>query len=191
MFVTFYTFNYLLSREDEDAFLGNVFSTLTEGGLFVADLFYPQTALVDEAGHWRERVLSQGGREVKVLDRRVMEEKIERREMRFIEGDSCDVVTTFRRFIDKQEMASLLELAGFEGIEFMEGYDSGTLHGLRSGEAADGTFVAMARRQPLQTPDRDAAQSKGAPEASRVIAGPAAPSRKGVSGRHREQRRGA
>jgi hypothetical protein len=76
-----------------------------------------------------------------------MKGRIERREQRFIEGDTCDEITTLRRFVTKEEMNAKLEREGFESIQFADGYGLSAFHALRSGEPTQSSFVAIARKR--------------------------------------------
>jgi len=148
IFITFYTFNYLLDSVDSDNFVRNVFRMLTRDGLLVADLFYP-SALSNpgQAGRWKSRTFTMKGRKITLMDKRKLSGDIEIRIQRYIEGDTVDEIVSERRFFDKSSIEKLLSEAGFNNIRFADGYTISGLHELNPGEKATGSYVVSAEKR--------------------------------------------
>ena len=143
--VTWYTFNYLLSKSDQDHFLVNVGESLAPNGLLVMDLFYPQTlARPGSENRWKESVMESDGQRVTLRQKRRMIGNIEERIQIFTDGDYRDEILTERRYVDKQEMAALLKDAGFTNVCFTNGYDETEFKSLHDGETTDFDFVCVA-----------------------------------------------
>jgi len=148
VFVTFYTFNYLLSYENALLFLKNVYSSMNDGAILLMDMFFP-SIYHDPAieGKWQERYLNLGDKQIILFDRRTMEGPVEKREQIFEEDGGRQKITTLRRFYDKNETARLLKEAGFSSVRFTDAYDSAIFHQLEPLESTDRSFLVMGRRE--------------------------------------------
>jgi len=145
VYVTFYTFNYLLNPDDASLFLKNVRASMNKGAVLVMDLFYPSILHnPDLAGQWQDRVLKMGERQISLSDRRFMQGKVEKREQVFIEDGRKQQITTSRRFYNKKETECLLLEAGFANIKFADGYDMNLFHVYEFDEATNSGFVVCA-----------------------------------------------
>jgi SAM-dependent methyltransferase len=148
VFVTFYTFNYLLSYENALLFLKNIYSSMNDGAVLLMDMFFPSiyhNPAIE--GKWQERLLNLGEKQIRLSDRRTMRGSVEKREQVFEEDGGRQEITTLRRFYDKNEMARLLREAGFLSIKFTDVYDSSLFHQLEPLETTDCSFLVMARRE--------------------------------------------
>ena len=145
--VTFYTFNYLLEEQDQRSFLANLERSMADGGVFIADLFFPAALVSPETtGRWKESVMESEVMTVRVRDRREMVGSIERREQVYIEHGQEQAITTLRRFVTKQQMEKLLQEAGFRSIRFVDRYDIDTVHELKPEETTTSSYVVMAEK---------------------------------------------
>lgn len=146
-FVTFYTFNYLLTESDQHSFLLNVRKTLAPNGILVMDLFYPQPlAQPDTADCWNESVLKGDGYPVVLKQKRRMIGQIEERTQVYTEGFHREEIVTERCYISKQEAESLLKSAGFMDIRMADGYNEAGLQPLTTGETTDSAFICVAAK---------------------------------------------
>ena len=148
VFVTFYTFNYLLSYENALLFLKNIYSSLNDGAVLLMDMFFPSIYYNPTIeGKWQERYLNLVEKQIRLSDRRTMRGPVEKREQVFEEDGGRQEITTLRRFYDKNETARLLREAGFSSVKFADAYDSTLFHQLELLEATDRGFLVMARRE--------------------------------------------
>jgi len=148
VFVTFYTFNYLLSYENALLFLKNIYSSLNDGAVLLMDMFFPSIYYNPTIeGKWQERHLNLGDKQIILFDRRTVEGPVEKREQIFEEDGNRQEITTLRRFYDKNETARLLREAGFSSVKFTDVYDSTLFHQLEPLETTDCSFLVMARRE--------------------------------------------
>ena len=148
VFVTFYTFNYLLSYENALSFLKNIYSSMNDGAVLLMDMFFP-SIYYDPAieGKWQERYLNLGEKPIRLFDRRTMQGLVEKREQVFEEDGGRQEITTLRRFYDKNETARLLRETGFSSVKFTDAYDSSLFHQLELLETTDRGFLVIGRRE--------------------------------------------
>jgi SAM-dependent methyltransferase len=145
--VTFYTFNYLLTKFDQDRFLLNVQKSLAPNGILVLDLFYPLAlAQPAAANQWTESVLESDGHAVALKQKRKMIGKIEERTQIYTEGANQEEIVTKRRFVSKREAVALLKQTGFMDIQVTNGYDGSGFRPLKDGEETNSTFVCIASK---------------------------------------------
>ncbi|HWP96891.1 MAG TPA: methyltransferase [Syntrophomonadaceae bacterium] len=147
VYVAFYTFNYLLVEREAQSLLRNVFSSMKPGALLIMDLFYPLAYKnPDSEGQWEEKFLNLAGREIKLLDKRIVKDDIEKRIQIFLEDDSRDEIITYRRFYDKKAVVDMLQNAGFSGIMTTVDYDLTHFHCVEPGELTSSSFVMIAEK---------------------------------------------
>jgi SAM-dependent methyltransferase len=145
IFVTFYTFNYLLATDDQPNFLSNVRKSLSPHGMLLLDLFYPQPLAQPESDNWwTESLLDDGSTTVLLRQKRSMKGAIEERVQIYHKGADRDEIVTLRRFVSKQEMASLLREAGFTNVRVANGYTLDSLHCVAAAETTESSFICTA-----------------------------------------------
>lgn len=145
VWVSFYTFNYLLDLETAANFLNNLRRSMASGAFLIMDLFYPASLQHPEQdGKWAMREIPGGEGALILKDRRTLHGKIEEREQIYESGDRQESIVTSRRFFDKQETAGLLAEAGFGCIEATDGYNKGGFHPVTSMERTGSSFMIKA-----------------------------------------------
>lgn len=145
--VSFYTFNYILNREEALSFLVNTYKSMQTGGILVMDLFCP-TAIINpgQDGQWNQRQITIGNETILLRDRRTLQDGIETREQIYKGLDHKEEIATNRRFYDKREITELLRQAGFIDIVVTNGYALEGFHHLEPDEATVSSFVVKAYR---------------------------------------------
>ncbi|MBI4766414.1 MAG: class I SAM-dependent methyltransferase [Deltaproteobacteria bacterium] len=125
--VTFYTFNYLLSPEQQKAFLDHVAETLLPGSAIVLHLFYPNPLLhPDTAGKWIEKgPYRVAGETIFLQDlRRMSNPHLEERIQAFVfESGHREEISTFRRYVTQADIYRLLLDSGFETTVLIDDFD--------------------------------------------------------------------
>jgi SAM-dependent methyltransferase len=146
VFVTFYTFNYILSDREQADFLKNVLDSLKPGGKLLIDLFYPWVmACPENDDKWQaEKHYCIDGVDICLKDKRKMTGNVEERLQVFSDGRNIDEIRTLRRFINKQDMFILLNNAGYKNIIFTDGYNMEAFHPVGGSETVRSSFVAAA-----------------------------------------------
>lgn len=149
--VTFYTFNYLLSQEEQKAFLGHVAETLLPGSVMALHLFYPNPLLHPEtAGKWIEKgQYLIAGETIFLQDfRRMANPHLEERIQAFIFQDGRqEEINTLRRYVTQADIHRLLLDSGFETPVLIDEFDFQKQTLLTSDAPTTKEFVVMARRQ--------------------------------------------
>lgn len=148
IFVTFYTFNYLIHDDEQTQFIKNVYKSMKPNGIIAIDLFYPKTMANPEyEDKWSdEKEYFHNGVKVLMKDNRKMIGEIEERIQIFSQEGISDEIKTCRRFVNKKDMYKLLKDAGFSKIRFVEGYDYSDLHELAVDESTTAGFMAIAEK---------------------------------------------
>jgi SAM-dependent methyltransferase len=147
--VSFYTFNYLLAEDEQYRFLTNVRSCLAPQGALLMDLFYPQPlARPESVGQWTESTMAGNGCNIVLQQKRCMIGTVEERVQIYQEGDRRDEIVTNRRYVSKQEAATLLSRAGFVSVRVSDGYALDELHPVGEMEATGSSFVCIAAGSP-------------------------------------------
>jgi SAM-dependent methyltransferase len=120
--LTFYTFNYIIEEPVE--FLRNIYDSLSNQGLILLDLFYPNS-LFDKTidNKWIEKKIISEGQEIKIMDNRRLIKKIEHRQQIFFIRDQEIKVDTDRKYYSPIELKEHLKTAGFTDILFSLDYD--------------------------------------------------------------------
>ena len=145
--VTFYTFNYLLTKTDQTSFLCNLRKSLAPNGILLLDLFYPQPlAQPETANRWQESALKPDEYRVLLRQKRRMVGQIEERNQIYTEGSHQEEIVTERCYINKQEATALLKNAGFTNIRIANGYDESELQTPAPGETMDSAFICVATK---------------------------------------------
>jgi SAM-dependent methyltransferase len=140
--VSYYTFNYLLSDSECNAFLANSYASLAGNGRIVMDLFYPKTLAEPETDdQWTTETFQQAGKGVTLRQKRHVRDNIEMRSQVFSTGDSQQEIVTRRRYYDKKEILELLERAGFAQVQFARGYDYASFQPIDRNERTTSGFV--------------------------------------------------
>ena len=149
--VTFYTFNYLLSPEDQRAFLNHVAESLLPGAVIVFHLFYPHTLSHPETnGKWMDKGQYPVGGEMILLQdfRRMVDEHREERIQAFIYATGHrEEIHTLRRYVTPGEIYRLLIDAGFAAPVLINNFDLQCLTLLQPDMETKGDFVVMAKKQ--------------------------------------------
>ncbi len=145
--VTFYTFNYLLTEDEQDRFLTNIHNSLAPQGMLLMDLFFPQPlARPESADQWSESVMAGNGGNVVLRQKRRMVGSVEERVQMYRESGTCDEIVTNRRYVTKQEAGVLLTRAGFSDVRVADGYASAEPHPVGVNEVTGSSFVCMAKK---------------------------------------------
>jgi SAM-dependent methyltransferase len=115
--ITFYTFNYILKKPE--AFLHNLYNSVSDKGKVVFDLFYPKS-FSDESisGKWFETIINAENRTILLKDKREIKSNIEIRNQIYIEEGNKIKIDTERRYFPPDEMKNLLLQAGFKNVFF-------------------------------------------------------------------------
>ena len=143
--ITYYTFNYLTDRKDQQTFLRNAVDCLADGGVLVMDLFFPRA--LDprkQSNRWRQSFLGSAGAQITLNEKKKMVGQIEQRLQWFDDGAVAQKVETNRRFVTKQQAEHLLRQVGFGGIKVADGYAFDQLHPVTEKEPTLTSFVCVA-----------------------------------------------
>ena len=147
VFITFYTFNYLINGKACDNFVRNVYRVLSTGGIIVADLFYPTTlANPEKEGEWIIKIFTMNGQKIILRDKREMTGDTEKRIQQYVNGSTVDEIVTERRFFDKSYIEKRLADAGFKNIRFADGYTANNFHRLKRDEKVTGNYLVLAEK---------------------------------------------
>lgn len=115
--ITFYTFNYLLTPEEQKSFLKHIAETLLPGATIALHLFYPSPLLHPEtAGQWIFKGRFPIQKETVLLHdrRRMIHEKMEERIQAFeYPSGRTENIRTLRRWVTSAEIYDLLIACGF------------------------------------------------------------------------------
>lgn len=149
--VTFYTFNYLLSPEQQKAFLDHVAETLLPGSAIALHLFYPNPLLHPEtAGKWIEKgQYPIAGETILLQDlRRMSNPTLEERRQAFIfESGRREEISTLRRYVAQADIYRLLLGSGFETPVLIDDFDLQKQTLLTPDAVTAKEFVVVARKQ--------------------------------------------
>jgi SAM-dependent methyltransferase len=149
--VTFYTFNYLLSPEQQKAFLDHLAETLLPGSIVALHLFYPNPLLHPEtSGKWINKGSYQvDGETISLQDFRRMPNPLleERRQAFIFESGRREEIGTFRRYVSQADIYRLLLDSGFEAPVLIEHFDLQQQTLLTPAAVTTKEFVVMAKRQ--------------------------------------------
>lgn len=149
--VTFYTFNYLLSPEQQKAFLDHVAETLLPGSVIVLHLFYPNPLLHPEtAGKWIEKGPYQVAGETIFLQdfRRLSNPHLEERRQAFIyKSGHREEISTLRRYVTQADIYRLLLDSGFEKPVIIDNFDLQKQSPLTPDAVTAKEFVVMAQNR--------------------------------------------
>ena len=144
-FVTFYTFNYLVSQCERERFMHNIYDILEPSGIIIIDLLYPIVFSNPELDNkWTEKMLLINGYQIKLKDKRTMNGDIEERIQKYTDGNTVDEIITHRSFFTKSYIQEVLLKAGFKDIRFTDGYNIRGFHSLDSGEKEINSFIVIA-----------------------------------------------
>ncbi len=146
--VTFYTFNYLLSEDEQQRFLSNILKSLAPHGTLLMDLFHPQSLARPESDNWwTESFLTDDGVTVMLRQKRRMAGAVEERVQVYHKGASRDEIVTCRRFVTKQEADSLLRGAGYRDVRVSDGYVLDNLYSVGAAETTGSNFICSATKK--------------------------------------------
>ena len=147
--VTFYTFNYLLTEDEQDCFLANVHNSLAPQGMLMMDLFFPQPlARPEDADQWSESVMVGNGSNVVLRQKRRMVGSVEERVQMYRESGTCDEIITNRRYVTKQEVDVLLTRARFSDVRVADGYALTDPHPVGINEVTGSSFICSGKAVP-------------------------------------------
>jgi len=148
--VTFYTFNYLLSPEDQRAFLHHVAESLLPGASLALHLFYPGPLLYPEIeGKWINKGRYQIENQTVFLHdfRRMVDEHTEERLQAFeYESGRREEIRTLRRLVKKNEIRRLLISAGFSDPVLVNNFNWEDLTTLTPDLETESEFVVTAKK---------------------------------------------
>lgn len=123
--ITFYTFNYLLTPEDQRRFLENIAQSLLPGSTLALHLFFPSPLLHPEtAGQWvfKGRFRIQGETVLLHDMRRMLDPWIEERIQAFeYPSGQREEIRTLRRWVTPAEIHDLLVSCGFSSPKGITG----------------------------------------------------------------------
>lgn len=144
--ITYYTFNYITDRKDQQRFLRNAVNCLADGGVLVMDLFFPRALDPHkQSNRWRQSVLVTAGANITLNEKKKMVGEIEQRLQWFDDGNVARRVETNRRFVAKQRADHLLRQVGFREVTVADGYALDQLHPVTADEPTQTSFVCVAR----------------------------------------------
>ncbi len=119
--VTFYTFNYILDRQE--TFLKHLYQSMTDNALLIMDLFYPKTLTHPELDNvWTTHEFKRHGRTIILRDKRTLANNIEERMQIYEEHGEAIEIASARRYYTPEEIRCVLQNAGFREIQFAQGY---------------------------------------------------------------------
>jgi SAM-dependent methyltransferase len=152
--VTFYTFNYLLSTEDQKAFLDHVAESLLPGSVIALHLFYPHPLLHPETdGKWIDKGQYRVKGETILLQdfRRMSNPHLEERIQAFIfESGRREEINTHRRYVSQADIYRLLLDSGFETPVLIEHFDLQIQTLLTPDEVTIKEFVVIAKKSEME-----------------------------------------
>ena len=125
VFITFYTFNYILRGPDK--FLKNIYLSMKKNSFIIIDLFYPLLFLDPTSDNiWIERKIKLKNNKIITLrSKKSFDGTYEHRILVFVENGKATSIESSRRFYSKEEMEELLINAGFNNIKTIYGYTLG------------------------------------------------------------------
>jgi len=145
--VSYFTFNYLLDGEEQSAFLSNILALMQHGGVLVMDLMYPASmSNPAEDNRWKELTYEVAGSQLKLRQSKTMIRDIEKRIQIFAQNGHSEEITTYRRYVSKQEAFDLLTSVGFGDVKVTDGYDQSSFHAAGVSEPSTSSFVVMATK---------------------------------------------
>lgn len=145
VFVTFYTFNYLLTIIQANHFLQNIYSSMSDGAVLIMDLFFPAALANPGApGEWSQRTFYLDGIPVLLSDRRTMEGRLEKREQSYQENELRSKIVTYRRFYSTAETSAMLKDAGFNQIMLIDAYNKEAFREFKADEEPKAGFMIKA-----------------------------------------------
>lgn len=145
--ITFYTFNYLLEYKEQVNFLENIYKSMSNGSAIIIDLFYPRPLSHRFlANDWEERSFESNGRKICLKQKEMINKNIVKRIQLFSENKHQEKVVSYRRYVKKEDINSLLNFCGFENIMFTDGYDLNKFHRLNTEEPTYNNFVVKATK---------------------------------------------
>lgn len=126
IFVTFFTFNYIQEHLQSD-FLANIYESLFSDGVITLDCFYPYLKWHPEnEGQWINKgPVVVGDTHIGFKEKsQMVTPTIEKREWIFTEPDGVvSTITTNRIYVSPAKGKSLLEAAGFTGVQRVFDYE--------------------------------------------------------------------
>jgi ubiquinone/menaquinone biosynthesis C-methylase UbiE len=145
--ITYYTFNYLLEYEEQLNFLENVYKSMSSGSTIILDLFYPKPlSCRNLENNLEERFFESNGRKIYLEQKEMIKENIVKRIQFFSENKHKEKVVSYRRFVNKEDINSLLNFCGFANIMFTDGYDLNKFHSLSPEEPIFMNFIVKAKK---------------------------------------------
>jgi SAM-dependent methyltransferase len=148
--VTFYTFNYLLTPEDQKTFLRNIAESLLPDSTIALHLFCPGPLLHPEtSGKWIEKGRYQiENQNIRLHDfRHMMDDQIEERLQAFsYESGKREEIRTLRRWVNGDEIIALFSSAGFSSPVLISEFDLKRQTPLIPGQVISSEFVVMAEK---------------------------------------------
>jgi SAM-dependent methyltransferase len=145
--VTLYTINGLIDVEEQRLYMRHLRQSVRSPGVVALDCFCPLSMIEPSlAGEWRTIERESRGRNLVARDlREMLTPLLERRRLRFsIDGGPEEELVTHRRYLPPAQVEGLLEESGFEGVCWMQGYDSSTLQPIDSTVRPTGPFIVLA-----------------------------------------------
>lgn len=144
--VTFYTFNYVL--EKPEAFLENIYLSMTDSGSIIMDLFYPRTRINPNLENtWTFHALLHENKMIEYKDKRRLIGDTEERIQVFIENGEETKIKTYRKYYSKNTVRRMLENTGFGDIRFSNSYNIGSFKKAEDAEPVSGNFLVRAIKE--------------------------------------------
>ncbi|MEN8906300.1 MAG: GNAT family N-acetyltransferase [Clostridiales bacterium] len=124
IFISFYTYNYLLNDKERITFIKNVYSMLKDKGILIIDLFYPRSLKKPEIEDiWFQKSFYSNDIKVILKDKRKLIGDLEERIQQVLIDESIkDEIITYRRYFDVDEIKKTLKFIGFKNIYTQNGY---------------------------------------------------------------------
>lgn len=147
IFVTFFTFNYLLTTSEQRQFLRHVHQSLSVGGLLVLHLFCPKPlANPDLNDQWQETTLPTDTHSIVLREKRKMAGKIEERIQVFADGGQQTEILTRRIYINQEQIGALLAETGFEDCQVTSEYNKSAFRRLPEVGPMTSNFFCLATK---------------------------------------------
>jgi SAM-dependent methyltransferase len=148
--VTFYTYNYLLTAEQQSSFLRHIADSLSPGSKIALHLFCPNPLRHPETdGRWIDKGSYQiDSQKIALQDRRTMlDERTEERVQVFsFDSGRREEIHTIRRYVTQSEIAKLLISAGFASPLATPDFNLDHLAPIDQNTVTPGEFLVVAEK---------------------------------------------
>jgi ubiquinone/menaquinone biosynthesis C-methylase UbiE/GNAT superfamily N-acetyltransferase len=145
VFITFYTFNYLLIDKKRFKMLKHIYSMLNDKGIVVVDLFYPKSFRdLNIHNKWFKKKIYYNEEIIDLEDKRKLIGDLEERIQIFNRNDERETLITYRRFFNEEDIKSTFEYLGFSNIYMQKGYE--VYSNIKSNEKHSNNYIIVAQK---------------------------------------------